>query len=233
MEGTLYLNPLKQGVRKFLPSREANCQGTAKYWTLWIKAKQPILRNLYQNILIGTLLWQQLKTSHKFESIRLQLGNKDSMVHEDGTLYTANHLRNQMVAHVAINYESMYPLLQDHITVHLKRWCYDMLDPNTEGEFSCLVVLRELRRWKPITFLRQPLTSFLKYMHSSQNGSLANMKFSHFSLSLHKSFAILQKTLGHVVALRIVTIFVTWNGTFWLYRPRNSVCKKLIWKDLP
>ena len=66
-----------------------------------------------------------------FESVRFQLGNTDSMVNDEGLTYTCNHLRYQMVAYVALNYETMYPLLKDHITVSLKKWCYDMLDPNT------------------------------------------------------------------------------------------------------
>ena len=80
------------------------------------------------------------------------------MEDENGQKYTATHLRNQMVAHVAINYEAMYPLLKDHITVPLKTWCYDMLDPNTEGEFSCLVVLRELLNVSLIYLLKSCFT---------------------------------------------------------------------------
>ena len=90
-----------------------------------------------------------------FESILMQLGNLDSMQDENGQQYSAIHLRNQMVAHVAINYDVMYPLLKDHITVPLKSWCYDMLDPNTEGEFACLV-------------LREPLNvSYIYFIKSS------------------------------------------------------------------
>ena len=74
-----------------------------------------------------------------FESVRLQLGNRDSMVNEEGFTYTSTHLRYQMVAYVAMNYEAISPLLKDHITVSLKKWCYDMLDSNTEGDFSSLL----------------------------------------------------------------------------------------------
>ena len=42
-----------------------------------------------------------------FESVRLQLGNRDSMVNEEGLTYTSTHLRYQMVAYVAMNYEAM------------------------------------------------------------------------------------------------------------------------------
>ena len=77
-----------------------------------------------------------------FESVRLQLG--DSIVNEEGLTYTSTHLRYQMVAYVAMNYEAMYPSLKDHIAVSLKKWCYDMLGPDTDGDFSSFDVLREL-----------------------------------------------------------------------------------------
>ena len=62
-----------------------------------------------------------------FQSVLMQLGNKESMVDEKGNLFSPQNLRLQAIDYVALNYSDMYPVLEKHITTSLKTWCTKML----------------------------------------------------------------------------------------------------------
>ena len=139
------LKNLQKSVRNYHPNRKESYQKNCQILNIADKTKASnIERFISEHFSRNIVTTSTTDQSCVFESLRLQLGNRDSMMNEEGLTYTCTHLRYQMVAYVAMNYEAMYPLLKDHITVSLKKWCYDMLDPNTEGDFSSFVVLREL-----------------------------------------------------------------------------------------
>ena len=81
-----------------------------------------------------------------FEAVRCQFGNKDSMLDENNTKYTATHLRLQTVAFAAQNYIEIHKLIGDHIDLGLKDWCQEMLDSATEGDFACLTVMQRMTK---------------------------------------------------------------------------------------
>ena len=55
-----------------------------------------------------------------FQSVLMQLGNKESMV-------SPQNVRLQAIDYVTLNYSDMYPVLEKHITTSLKTWCTKML----------------------------------------------------------------------------------------------------------
>ena len=61
-----------------------------------------------------------------FQSVLMSLGNKESMVDEEGNLYSPQNLRLQAIDYVALNYSDMFPVLEKHITTSLKTWCTKM-----------------------------------------------------------------------------------------------------------
>ena len=61
-----------------------------------------------------------------FQSVLIQLGNKESMVDEEGNLYSPQNLRLQAIDYVALNYSDMFPVLEKHVTTSLKTWCTKM-----------------------------------------------------------------------------------------------------------
>ena len=47
-----------------------------------------------------------------FQSVLMQLGNKESMVDEKGNLFSPQNFRLQAIDYVAVNYSDMYPVLE-------------------------------------------------------------------------------------------------------------------------
>ena len=79
-----------------------------------------------------------------FQSVLMQLGNKESMVDEKGNLFSPQNFRLQAIDYVAVNYSDMYPALEKHITTSLKTWCTKMLSDQEPADFPLCVAVRYL-----------------------------------------------------------------------------------------
>ena len=79
-----------------------------------------------------------------FQSLLMQLGNKESMVDEKGNLFSPQNFRLQAIDYVAVNYSDMYPVLEKHITTSLKTWCTKMLSDQEPADFPLCVAVRYL-----------------------------------------------------------------------------------------
>ena len=79
-----------------------------------------------------------------FQSVLMQLGNKESMVDEKGNLFSPQNFRLQAIDYVAVNYSDMYPVLEKHITTSLKTWCTKMLSDQEPADFRLCVAVRYL-----------------------------------------------------------------------------------------
>ena len=79
-----------------------------------------------------------------FQSVLMQLGNKESMVDEKGNLFSPQNFRLQAIDYVAVNYSDMYPVLEKHITTSLKTWCTKMLSDQEPADFPLCVAVRYL-----------------------------------------------------------------------------------------
>ena len=79
-----------------------------------------------------------------FQSVLMQLGNKELMVDEEGNLYSPQNLRLQAIDYVALNYSDMFPVLEKHITTSLKTWCIKMLSDQEPADFPICVAVRYL-----------------------------------------------------------------------------------------
>ena len=79
-----------------------------------------------------------------FQSVLMQLGNKESMVDEKGNFFSPQNFRLQAIDYVAVNYSDMYPVLENHITTSLKTWCTKMLSDQEPADFPLCVAVRYL-----------------------------------------------------------------------------------------
>ena len=79
-----------------------------------------------------------------FQSVLIQLGNKESMVGEKGNLFSPQNFRLQAIDYVAVNYSDMFPVLEKHITTSLKTWCTKMLSDQEPADFPFCVAVRYL-----------------------------------------------------------------------------------------
>ena len=74
----------------------------------------------------------------------MQLGNKESMVDEEGNLYSPQNLMHQAIDYVALNYSDMFPVLEKHITTSLKTWYTKMLSDQEPADIPICVAVRYL-----------------------------------------------------------------------------------------
>ena len=79
-----------------------------------------------------------------FQSVLMQLGNKESMVDEKGNFFSPQNFRLQAIDYVAVNYSDMYPVLEKHIPTSLKTWCTKMLSDQKPADFPLCVAVRYL-----------------------------------------------------------------------------------------
>ena len=79
-----------------------------------------------------------------FQSVLMQLGNKESMIDEEGNLYSPQNFRLQAIDYLALNYSDMFPVLEKHITTSLKTWCTKMLSDQEPADFPICVAVRYL-----------------------------------------------------------------------------------------
>ena len=79
-----------------------------------------------------------------FQSVLMQMENKESMVDEEGNLYSPQNFRLHAIDYVALNYSDMFPVLEKHITTSLKTWCTKMLSDQEPADFPICVAVRYL-----------------------------------------------------------------------------------------
>ena len=79
-----------------------------------------------------------------FQSVLIQLGNKESMQDQTGNLYSPQNLMLQAIDYVALNYSDMFPVLEKHLTTSLKTWCTEMLSDQKPADFPICVAVRYL-----------------------------------------------------------------------------------------
>ena len=74
-----------------------------------------------------------------FQSVLMQLGNKELMQDQKGNLYSPQNLRLQAIDYATLNYSDMFPVLEKHLTTSLKTWCAKMLSDQEPADFPICV----------------------------------------------------------------------------------------------